>query len=48
MLASSIGLRAKATDIVQKLDNGGKLADEAASVGVKFSPHAGRASRSVF
>jgi peptidyl-prolyl cis-trans isomerase D len=28
-------LRAKATEIVQKLENGGKLADEAASLGVK-------------
>ena len=31
----STRLRAKATEIVQKLDTGGKLADEAASVGVE-------------
>jgi peptidyl-prolyl cis-trans isomerase D len=37
----STRLRAKATDIVQKLDNGGKLADEAASVGVKVETAAG-------
>jgi peptidyl-prolyl cis-trans isomerase D len=37
----STRLRAKATDIVQKLDTGGKLADEAASVGVKVETAAG-------
>jgi peptidyl-prolyl cis-trans isomerase D len=34
-------LRAKATEIVQKLENGGKLADEAASVGLKVETAAG-------
>lgn len=34
-------LRAKAADIVQKLDNGGKLADEAASAGVKVETASG-------
>jgi peptidyl-prolyl cis-trans isomerase D len=37
----STRLRTKATDIVQKLDTGGKLADEAASVGVKVETAAG-------
>jgi peptidyl-prolyl cis-trans isomerase D len=37
----STRLKAKATDIVQKLDNGGKLADEAASVGVKVETAVG-------
>ena len=31
-------LRGKATDIVQKLNQGGKLAEEAASIGVKLEP----------
>jgi peptidyl-prolyl cis-trans isomerase D len=34
-------LRAKATEIVQKLENGAKLADEAASVGLKVETAAG-------
>jgi peptidyl-prolyl cis-trans isomerase D len=37
----STKLRAKATEIVQKLENGGKLADEAASLGVKVETAAG-------
>ena len=37
----STRLRAKATDIVEKLDTGGKLADAAASVGVKVETAAG-------
>jgi peptidyl-prolyl cis-trans isomerase D len=37
----SIKLRAKATEIVQKLENGGKLADIAASLGVKVETAAG-------
>ncbi len=36
----STKLRAKATEIVQKLENGGKLADEAASLGVKVETSA--------
>jgi peptidyl-prolyl cis-trans isomerase D len=34
-------LRAKATDLVQKLEQGGKLADEAASIGAKVETAAG-------
>jgi peptidyl-prolyl cis-trans isomerase D len=34
-------LRAKATEMVQKLNQGGKLADEAASLGLKVEPAAG-------
>src|SRR6202171_1527455 len=34
-------LRAKATDMVQKLEQGGKLADEAAAVGAKLETAAG-------
>ena len=37
----STKLRAKATEIVQKLENGGKLADIAASLGVKVETAAG-------
>jgi peptidyl-prolyl cis-trans isomerase D len=37
----STRLRAKATEIVQKLENGGKLADIAASLGVKVETAAG-------
>ena len=36
----SAKLRAKATDMVQKLDSGGKLADEAAAAGVKVETSA--------
>jgi peptidyl-prolyl cis-trans isomerase D len=36
----STKLRAKATEIVQKLENGGKLADEAASLGLKVETSA--------
>ena len=36
----SIKLRAKATELVQKLDNGGKLADEAAALGAKIETSA--------
>ncbi len=36
----STKLRAKATELVQKLDNGGKLADEAAALGTKIETSA--------
>src|SRR6201999_2004880 len=34
-------LKTKATDMVQKLDQGGKLADEAAAIGVQVNPATG-------